>query len=92
VIPLIIQDQLYTIKLESSEVPYSPKPVTGQEPFFAVSYSKPALGWSRLFWYGEIKTSIMKFAHCAASAVKSSDNDAGEVHSRTTCPSQLLRT
>ena len=48
-------------------------------------------GRSLLFWYNEIKTSIMKFAHCAASAVKSSDNDAGEVHSRTTCPSQLLR-
>ena len=26
-----------------SEVPYSAKPVTGQELFFAVSYSKPAL-------------------------------------------------
>ena len=47
-----------------------------------------------LGFFGTVKSRpvhIMKFAHCAASAVKSSDNDAGEVHSRTTCPSQLLR-
>ena len=28
---------------EPSEGPNSPKPVTGQELFFAISYSKPAL-------------------------------------------------
>ena len=30
---------------EPSEGPLFPKPVTGQELFLAVSYSKPALGW-----------------------------------------------
>ena len=48
-IELIVDDQgnhLDTISLESfstSEVPYFPKPVTDQEGFFAVSYSKLAL-------------------------------------------------
>ena len=42
--------------LESSEVPYFHKPITGQELFFAVSYSKPALV---RFWF---KTNISKYS------------------------------
>ena len=38
---MIIQDQFYTI--QNLQSPLIHKPVTGQELFFAVSYSKPAL-------------------------------------------------
>ena len=40
-IPMIIQDQFIPSRIFRD--PLFHKPVTGQEPFFAVSYSKPAL-------------------------------------------------